>query len=46
MKTALNGENDKFSAMALKPVSGITCLVNRSRTPKPWAIAHENGSKT
>ena len=46
MKTALKGENDKFSAMTLKPVSGLTCLVNRPRTPKPCAIAHENGSKT
>ena len=46
MKTALKGENDKFSAMTLKPVSGLTFLVNRPRTPKLWAIAHENGPKT
>ena len=41
MKTALKGENDKFSAMSLKPVSSLTCLVNRPRTQKQWAIAHE-----
>ena len=46
MKTALKGENDKFSAMTLKPISGLTFLVNRPRTPKRWVIAHENGSKT
>ena len=46
MKTALKRENDKFSAMTLKPVSGLTCLVNCPRTPKLWAKAHENGSKT
>ena len=46
MKTALKDENDKFSAMTLKPVSGLTFLVNRPRTPKLWAIAHENGSKS
>ena len=45
MKTTIKRENDKFSAMALKPVSGLTCLVNHPRTPKLWAIAHENGSK-
>ena len=45
MKTALKGENDKFLAMTLKLVSGLTCLVNRPRTSKLWAIAHENGSK-
>ena len=46
MKTALKGENDKFSAMTLKLVSGPICLGNRPRTPKLWPIAHENGSKT
>ena len=46
MKTALKGENNKFSAMTLKPVSGLTFLVNRPKTPKLWTIAHENGSKT
>ena len=46
MKTALKGENDKFSTMTLKPVRGLTLLVNHPRTSKLWAIAHENGSKT
>ena len=46
MKTALKGENEKFSAMTLKPVTGLTCLVNRPKTPKLWAIAHENSPKT
>ena len=46
MKTTLKRENDEFSAITLKPISGLTCLVNRPRTPKLWAIAHENGSKT
>ena len=45
MKTALKRENDKFLAMTLKPDSGLTFLINRPRTPKLWAIAHENGSK-
>ena len=46
MKTALKCENDKFSAMALKHLSGPLCLENRTKTPKLWAIAHENGLKT
>ena len=46
MKTGVKGENDKFSAMTLKPIAGLSFLVNRPRTPKLWAIAHENGSKT
>ena len=46
MKTALKGENDKFSVMTLKPVSDLTCLVNRPKPPKLWAIAHENVPKT
>ena len=45
MKTALKRENDKFSAMTLKPVSGPIDLGSRPRSPKLWAIAHENGSK-
>ena len=45
MKTALKRENDKFSAMTHKPVSGPIGLGNRPRRPKLWAIAHENGSK-
>ena len=46
MKMALKGENDKFSAMTLKLDSGLTFIVNRPRTPKLWAIGHNNGSKT
>ena len=46
MQTALKGENDKFLAMILKPVLGLTFLVNRPRTPKLWAIAHEKSYKT
>ena len=45
MKIALKRENDKFSAMTLKPVSGPIGLGNCPRRPKLWAIAHENGSK-
>ena len=45
MKTALKGENDKFLAMTFKLVDGLTFLVNRPKSPKLWAIAHENGSK-
>ena len=45
MKTALKGENYKFSAMTLKPVSGPIDLGNHPRNPKLWAIPHENGSK-
>ena len=46
MKTSLKGENDMFLAMTLKPVSGLTCLANSPRSPKPWAIAQENNSKS
>ena len=46
MKNALKGENDKFSAMTLKLISGVTFLINHRRTPNLWAIAHESGSKT
>ena len=45
MKTALKRENDKFSAMTRKPVSGPIGLGNHPRSPKLWAITHENGSK-
>ena len=41
----LKRENDKFSAMTLKPLSGPIGLGNRPRRPKLWPIAHENGSK-
>ena len=42
MKTALKCANDRFSAMTLKPVSGLIGLGNRPRSPKLWAITHEN----
>ena len=45
MKTALKRENDKFSAMTLKPLSGAIGLGSRPKTPKMWAIAHENSPK-
>ena len=45
MKTALKGENEKFSTMTLKPLSDLTFHINRPKTPKLWVIAHENDSK-
>ena len=45
MKTALKRKNDKFLVMTLKPVSGPIGLWNRPRSPKLWAMTHENGSK-
>ena len=45
MKTALKRENDKFSAMTLKPISGPIGLGNRPKSPKLWVIAHENSLK-
>jgi hypothetical protein len=35
-----------FFVMRLKLVLSVMDLVNQSGTPKLWAIAHENGSKT
>ena len=46
MKTALKRENDKFSAMTLKPVSGPIGVGNHIRSAKLWAITHENDTKT
>ena len=43
---ALKRENDEFSALTLKPVSGPIYLGNRPKTPKLWAITHENDLKT
>jgi hypothetical protein len=34
-----------FLVMPLKHVLSVMDLVNHSRTPKQWAIAHENGPK-
>ena len=39
MKTAIKRKNDHFLVIPLK-------YVNRPRTPKLWAIAHENDNKT
>ena len=46
MKTAIKRDKDEFLVISLKHVSGVTVVVNRPRTPKVWAIAHENGHKT
>ena len=46
MKTALKRENEKISAMTLKPVSGPIGLGNRPTSAKLLAITHENGHKT
>ena len=46
MKTSLKRENEKFSAMTLKPVSGPIGLGNLPRSPQFCAITHENGPKT
>jgi hypothetical protein len=41
----LKCRNDEFLVMPLKLVMSVMDLVNHSRTPKLWAIAHENGPK-
>src|SRR3954467_3583689 len=46
MKTAIKRENDEFMVISFQHVSGRKVTVNRPRTPKLWAIAHENGHKT
>ena len=46
MKTAIKQENDEFLVISFQHVSGRKVTVNRPRTPKLWAIAHENGHKT
>ena len=46
MKMALKHENDKFSAMTLKPVSGPIGLGNRTRSTKLYTITRLNGPKT
>jgi hypothetical protein len=45
MKTALKCKNDEFLVMPLKHVLSVMGLVNYPKTPKLWAIAHENGHK-
>src|SRR3954467_1923409 len=46
MKTAIKQENDEFLVISFQHVSGRKVTVNRPRTPKLRAIAHENGHKT
>jgi hypothetical protein len=45
MKTALKCKNDEFFVIRLKYVQSVMSLVNHPRTPKLWAIAHENVPK-
>jgi hypothetical protein len=45
MKMALKCKNYEFLVMALKYVQTVIFLVNLHRTPKQWAIAHNNGPK-
>ena len=45
MKTAIKHENNEFLVITLKHVSSITVVINRPRTPKLWAIAHETATK-
>src|SRR5215216_3061483 len=46
MKTDIKSENYEFLVMSLKHVSGLKAVVNLPRTPKLWAIDHENGHIT
>jgi hypothetical protein len=46
MEMAITRKNDEFFVMSLKHVPSVMDLVNQSRTPKLWAMAHENGPKT
>ena len=46
MKTTLKRENDKFSALTLKPLTSPIGPENRPRSPKLLAITHENSPKT
>src|SRR3954468_2997570 len=39
-------ENDEFYVITLNHVSVLKIVVNCPRTPKQWAIAHQNGHKT
>jgi hypothetical protein len=45
MKTGLKHKNNEFLVMPLKHVLSVMGLVDHPRTPKLWAIAHENGHK-
>jgi hypothetical protein len=46
MKIAIKRENGEFLVITHKHASGLKVVVNRPRTPKLWAIAHEKGHKT
>ena len=45
MKMTIKHENAEFLVITLKHVSFLKVVVNRPRTIKLWAIAHENGQK-
>jgi hypothetical protein len=45
MKMPLKHKNNECLVMHLKHVLSDMDLVNHSRTPKLWAVAHENGPK-
>jgi hypothetical protein len=45
MKMMQKRKNDEFLVMPLKHVLSVMDLVNHYRTPKLWAIAHENYAK-
>jgi hypothetical protein len=42
---AIKRKNDDFFVMPLKHVPSVMDHVNQSKTPKLWAMAHENGPK-
>jgi hypothetical protein len=46
MKIARKHENNEFLVMSLKHELSFMGRANRPRTPKLWAIAHENVHKT
>src|SRR3954465_12519603 len=46
MKTAIKQEHDEFLVISFQHVSSRKVTINRPKTPKLWAIAHENGHKT
>ena len=45
MKTGIKRENDEFLVISFQHVSGRKVIVNRPRTPKQWAVAHEMAIK-
>ena len=46
MKTTIKRENDEFLVISLKHVSYLTVVVNRTRTPKLWAIPQKTAIKS